>query len=105
MEFRKSHLEVSDTNAVISALSELFSPVINSIKFTNFISVSDFLEQGSDFVSCFKFSKVMLGNTLFRDIGWEKKINGLWLISVVLIISDALEFFVWDVLSDGWASE
>lgn len=68
MKFRNGHLEVSDTYAVISALSESFSPVINSIKFTNFIRVSDFLEQSSDFVSRFKFSEVMLGNTLFRHI-------------------------------------
>lgn len=68
MQFRKGHLEVSDTYAVISALSILFSPVINGIEFTNFVAISDLFEQGLDFLSRFEFSEVVLGNTLLRDI-------------------------------------
>ena len=44
MHFRYGHLEVSYTDSVISAFSELFCSIIHSIEFTDFVSETNFFK-------------------------------------------------------------
>lgn len=47
----------------------------------------------------------MFLNAKLRIIRWEQQINCLWLVTVVLVVSNTLEIFEWDVFSDCWNTE
>ena len=36
---------------------------------------------------------------------WEKQIYGLWFITVVLVVSNRLLSFEWNIYADSWASK
>jgi len=105
MHFRNGHLEVSDADFIICSLCILFSTVIHSIEFTNFVTKSNFLKHSSYLISGSWCSEITFFNSNFAVIRWKKKINSFRLITIVLIISYTLEVFKWNIFSNGWASE
>ena len=69
---------------IVCAFCELLGSIIHGIELSNFVSVTDLLEKSSDLVTGSDFSEVMLLNTKLGIVGWEQKINSLWLITVIL---------------------
>ena len=67
-----SHLEVPYANSIICALSELLGSIIHGVEFTNFVGVTNLLEQGSDLVARPHLSKIVLLDAELGVVRWEQ---------------------------------
>ena len=68
MKLRNCHLEVSYTDSVVDGLPNLFCTIVHSVKFTNFVVVTDGCEHLSDFVSSSELAEVLFLNSNFRVV-------------------------------------
>ena len=73
-----------DTDFIICAFGELLGSIIHGVELSNFVSVTDLLEKSSNLLTGSLFSEIVLLNTKLGVVRWEKEIDSLWFVTIVL---------------------
>ena len=97
--------ESADADAIIGGVANFLRLIVNGVEFADFVAVTDCLEQGLDGVTVTRHLEVSF---LDSDLGVrrrEEQVDGLRLVSVVLVVGNRLLSFEWNVDADGWAAE
>ena len=115
-------LEVAHANAIVRRLGQLLGTIVDRVELANLVAEADLLEQRPNCLATAKLTEFVLADAILGEVRREQQIDCLRLVSVVLIIknrrvniamiistylviSNTLEFFVWDVFADGWHAE
>jgi len=105
VQLRNGNLEVSYANLIILALTHFFCSVVESVKFTNFITEANLLKKSLYLFSIPWLSEVVFGDSVLWEVRWPHNVCCLGFISVVLVISYALKCFIWNIVSYGGDSK
>ena len=63
-------------------------PIVNCIELARFVRVANVGKHGANVCARPWFTEVSLINADFSMGPWEKQVDGLWLVAVVLVVSD-----------------
>ena len=97
--------ESTHAHLVVRRLANLFGLVVHSIELANLVTVANGFKECLDGGTVSERHKVGLLDTHLGESGWEEQINGLWLVSVVAIVSHRTHLFVRDVHANGRAAK
>lgn len=105
MERIHSHHESAYTNHVVLGVAHFLCTVINTVEFTNLITVTDFSEQVFNCFSAARHLEIIFADATFCESCWVQKVNSLRFITVVLIVGHRFALFIRDVSSNSWSTE
>ena len=105
VEHLDSRHESSDADAIILGSANFFGLVINGVEFADFVAVTDLFEEGLDGCTVARALEVLLLDSDFGVGRREQQVHSLWLVAVVLEISNRPLLLVRDVHPDCWATE
>ena len=105
VEHLHSRHEASDADTIILRTANFFSLVINGVEFADLVAVTDLFKKGLYGSAVTGALEVRLLDSDLCMSGWEKQIHSLWLVTIILEVSNRPFILVRDVHSDCWATE
>jgi len=97
--------ECAHGDTIILGLADLFCLVVQGVELTWFERVANLLKQNFDRVTVTQLLEVGFADANVGGLSWIHEIDGLGLISVVLVISNAAPDLEGHIGSDGWDTE
>lgn len=97
--------ESTHADTIIWRIANFLRLVIDGIEFTDFVAVTNGLEEGLDCITVTRHLEISFVDAKLGMRRGEEKVDCLRFVSVVCIVSDRSLRLVWNIDADGWAAE